>query len=349
MRFGTSYSRSDRVARRTFLASLAALPASGLLLRAQSPRRLLPLALNHMTLSVSDIGRSLDFYQKLFGMPIVARQADTLILGIGEGPQFLALSGGSQNATKSINHFCLTVDEFDVNHVLAVLGEHRVESASGGEGLTGGALRVRVRMRGEDYGGAPEGTPELYFGDPDGVVVQLQEARYCGGKGLVGEICAKTDLASSPGLFKLRDLNHFTLFVSDQARSIAFYQGLFGMPIKTYQGALPLLSVGSGSQFLALAQAPTKPAIHHACLTIDNFQHEEVLEKLTEVGVRPRDDGGSGPAPPMTSYVTPRMADRGGARGGTPELYFTDPDGILLQLQDTKYCGGSGYLGDGCS
>jgi hypothetical protein len=50
----------------------------------------------------------------------------------------------------------------------------------------------------------------------------------------------------------------------------------------------------------------------------------------------------------MTSYVTLRMENRGGAKEGTPELYFTDPDGLLIQLQDVKYCGGSGVLGDVC-
>jgi len=43
-----------------------------------------------------------------------------------------------------------------------------------------------------------------------------------------------------------------------------------------------------------------------------------------------------------------RMEDRGGAPGGTPELYFTDPEGLLMQLQDTSYCGGSGFLGNDC-
>jgi hypothetical protein len=43
-----------------------------------------------------------------------------------------------------------------------------------------------------------------------------------------------------------------------------------------------------------------------------------------------------------------RMQNRGGAPGGTPELYFTDPDGLLMQLQDTTYCGGGGFLGDDC-
>jgi hypothetical protein len=40
--------------------------------------------------------------------------------------------------------------------------------------------------------------------------------------------------------------------------------------------------------------------------------------------------------------------DAGGAKGGTPELYFTDPDGITIQIQETKYCGGVGYLGEVC-
>ena len=56
-----------------------------------------------------------------------------------------------------------------------------------------------------------------------------------------------------------------------------------------------------------------------------------------------------GPPGPVLSYVTMRMEDRGGDKGGTPELYFTDPDGILMQIQDVKYCGGSGYLGEVCA
>jgi hypothetical protein len=43
------------------------------------------------------------------------------------------------------------------------------------------------------------------------------------------------------------------------------------------------------------------------------------------------------------------MPNRGGAEGGTPELYFSDPDGIHVQLQEPSYCGGTGYLGNDCS
>jgi hypothetical protein len=56
----------------------------------------------------------------------------------------------------------------------------------------------------------------------------------------------------------------------------------------------------------------------------------------------------TGPVGPLRHYISMRMENRGGAPGGTPELYFTDPDGLLMQLQDTSYCGGGGILGDIC-
>jgi len=47
----------------------------------------------------------------------------------------------------------------------------------------------------------------------------------------------------------------------------------------------------------------------------------------------------------VCSSILTRLPDWGRVLGDTPELYFTNPDGILLQLQDMSYCGGDGYLG----
>lgn len=210
-------------------------------------------------------------------------------------------------------------------------------------------MTVRVLKRGEERGGAPEGTPELFITDPDGIVIQLVDSTACGGAGRLGERCpARPEPPPGGGLLTLRELNHFTIFVTDPARSIALYQQLFGMSIDTYQGALPLLRVGSGRQFLALAGAAGQPAsVHHACLTVDRFDVDRVLGALEEHGVTPQ-RAATGPVAPLRSYVTMRMPDRGGAPDGTPELYFTDPDGILIQLQAEGYCGGGGYLGSEC-
>lgn len=342
-RLMTAYERGH-VTRRGFLGSLAALAMTPRV-RAQAGSPIPVRAINHMTLSVSDPARSLDWYQGLFGLPIAARQANTVVLRIGDGPQFMAI-GGASSDTPGISHLCLTVDDFDADRLVRLLGEHGIASSQ-----TSGPMEVRIRMRGEEFGGAPEGTPELYFGDPDGVVIQLQDTTYCGGAGTLGNSClAAVEPAPTPGLLTVRDFNHFTLFVTDQSESTALYRRLFGFPVDTYQGALPVLRVGSGNQFLMLAGAARSPQgaiIHHACLTVDDFDPDRILGVLEGYGIRPRGDT-EGPVGPLTSYVTTRMANRGGAMGGTPELYFTDPDGVLIQLQDARYCGGAGYLGDVC-
>ncbi len=352
-------SRKQEIGRRTFLGSMAALAVSGCgsedgadtsaSSTAGQTSSTLPgppiqvQSINHMTLSVSDPAASLAWYQGLFGMPIVARQAGTIVLQVGDGPQFIALGGGA-NDNARITHFCLAVDNFDDERIVQILAENGV-AATG----QSGPLESRVRMRGEDFGGAPAGTPELYFGDPDGIVVQLQDSSYCGGAGLLGEECLATpEPAPGEGLLALGEFNHFTLFVGDQPRSIQFYQSLFGLPIDTYQGALPVLRVGSGKQFLALAGVPPMAGrIHHASLSVEDFDVDRIFSLLEGYGLTVLGEAG-GANGPLQTYVTMRGSDRGGAPEGTPELYFTDPDGILIQLQDPTYCGGNGYLGAEC-
>src|SRR6187549_2517272 len=107
-----------QITRRDLLLSLPVLAgASNVIprLRAQqSPAPPIPLrALNHMTLMVSDVKRSVDFYQGLFGMPIQARQGAAVLLRIGAGPQFIAIARGGADAKPGIGHFCMTTDNFN--------------------------------------------------------------------------------------------------------------------------------------------------------------------------------------------------------------------------------------------
>jgi catechol 2,3-dioxygenase-like lactoylglutathione lyase family enzyme len=92
--------------------------------------------------------------------------------------------------------------------------------------------------------------------------------------------------------------------------------------------------------------APPRPSgIDHACLAMDNFDPAAVTKLLVSYGLKQQDGQGR---TPLVTYISLRMPNRGGAEGGTPELYFTDPDGLAIQLQDVKYCGGGGFLGDAC-
>jgi catechol 2,3-dioxygenase-like lactoylglutathione lyase family enzyme len=124
----------------------------------------------------------------------------------------------------------------------------------------------------------------------------------------------------------VKTMNHVTVFVPNVQKSVDFYQGLFGMPILTRQGPAGInLSTGTGFYGIYPAQAgATTGSINHVCFGMDNFDADAVLKQLSDRGVkgniRLRDD--------------------------TKELYFTDPDGIRVQLQDVKYIGGTGVLGD---
>lgn len=349
------------ISRRSLLLTLPALAMAPWARRAmaQSAPTIPVHSLNHTTLTVSDPKRSLDFYQGLFGMPVQARQGDVVCLSIGDGPQFLAISGGP-DATPSIDHFCVSVDDFDVDRILESLARHGVSSSddpAAGGGLSGGAMRVRVRMRGESAGGDPAGTPEIYVGDPDGTVVQIQDASYCGGAGVLGHICRTVETSPVKGVFQARDVSHFTIRSSDAQRANSFYASLFGLPVQVMQGGTPALGIGSGVQFVMFTGGagtpgpgggPPRPAgIDHVCLSVDGFDVDRILKGLEGFGVKPR-GAATDRVGPMTSYVSMRMPNRGGAPGGTPEVYFTDPDGLRIQLQDARYCGGGGYLGSAC-
>ena len=135
--------------------------------------------LNHVTLTVSDVQRSVAFYQRIFGMPLVTTQgtaadwsAPTIpVLGIGNGPQFITFVRGD---TPSINHYCLGMEGFDANRIVKTLAEHGVEAR-----VSRSAVREPAFI--------------LSFRDPDNISVQIQDVSYCGGSGVLGNLCDPAD------------------------------------------------------------------------------------------------------------------------------------------------------------
>src|SRR5262249_44410641 len=65
---------------------------------------------SQMTLTVTDLKRSLDFYQGLFGMAVQARQGAAVLLRVGSGPQYLALKEGSK---AGYSYYGLAVEGFN--------------------------------------------------------------------------------------------------------------------------------------------------------------------------------------------------------------------------------------------
>jgi catechol 2,3-dioxygenase-like lactoylglutathione lyase family enzyme len=269
----------------------------------------------------------------------------------------MALSPAGSNMPSIVSNVGMGIDNFNADQVISILAQHGVTKADPAEpGLSGGPMKVRVSKRGD--------TNELFLGDPDGMIVQLQDTKYCGGTGPLGAACMAPEASSQKGLLSLKELSHFTVFgVANADRTQTFYQEAFGMPIRARQGPVgtgtgaPGLGIGPGVSFIMFAgggaprggaaPAAQRPStINHVCMNMENFDKDEVTKKLVSFGLT--SNGTQAATGPLKTYVSMRMPNRGGAPDGTPELYFTDPDGLLLQLQDVKYCGGAGLLGEVC-
>jgi catechol 2,3-dioxygenase-like lactoylglutathione lyase family enzyme len=361
--------------RRHFLLSLPALALSPNVL-AQSPPTFRVNGLSQITLTVSDVARSLEFYQGLFGMPVQARQGSTVLLRIGNGPRFIALRQAAAGERPSISALGFGVQDFSVDRALQTLAAHGITAAPS-DAQKPGPKQALVRTRRPNEGGSPDGTRDLFVADPSGVVFQLHDVSYCGGSGALGNTCPMPEPSPKKGLIALKDTSHFTIAASDPT-TVQMYLDLFGFKPMVYQAATPAWQIGSGVHFLmfiggggptrggaaagpppggqppgggrgrgaAGGGAPARAAgIDHASVGMDNFDPAAVTKLLVSYGLKQQEGQGR---TPLVTYISLRMPNRGGAEGGTPELYLTDPDGLAIQIQDVKYCGGGGFLGELC-
>jgi catechol 2,3-dioxygenase-like lactoylglutathione lyase family enzyme len=380
---------SASIDRRQFIAALPALALAPRIL-AQMPAPAFRVnGLSQITLTVSDVARSLDFYQGLFGMPVQARQGSAVLLRIGNGPRFIALRQATAGEKPSISALGFGVRDFSIDRAMQTLTSQGFTPAPA-DAQKPGPKQVLVRTRRANEGGSPDGsTRDMFAADPSGVVFQLHDVNYCGGSGALGTTCPAPEPSAKKGLIALRDTSHFTIAATDPT-TVQMYLDLFGFTPLAYQAQTPAWQVGNGVHFLMFigGGGPTRggaagapppgggrpggapgagraggapgggraggapgggpgrtAGIDHACVAMDNFDPAAVTKTLVSYGLKQQEGQGR---TPLVTYISLRMPNRGGAEGGTPELYFTDPDGLAIQLQDVKYCGGGGFLGELC-
>jgi catechol 2,3-dioxygenase-like lactoylglutathione lyase family enzyme len=318
--------------RRFVLGATIAMPVIATPLAAQTLEPAITTSrLNNVMIAVSDLDRSVNFYQKLFGPAVI--DGEVAIIRIGEGPDFLGIFQVKNGAQTGFMSYGLAVENFDPVRV--------------GKALTGINAKSEITDR--------NGTPEIWTYDPDGIKIQLQDVTYGHGAGPLG---AKLPLARSRvrPAFNLRAISHVTLFDSNFSKSHDFYTRAFGWPVQSKQGATWALSVGKGLGFVALRGDTNNPStgvgINHACFTMPAFDPNKVMNILVDSGLEPVEYGSNARNKPLTCSTRFRQrANNGGGPGhwlGSAELYFNDPDNIVMQLQDVSYCGGSGPQGEVC-
>jgi catechol 2,3-dioxygenase-like lactoylglutathione lyase family enzyme len=319
----------------SLLPAIAAQPAAGIRVE----------KLNYFEIRVSDIDKSLVFYQQLLGMPVQSRSSDRILLKIGELNQYLAIRPLQAGESPAITQLGYSVQNYDLETQLTALKENGFQEIAPPDITLPGIENTM-----STWIDRQENMPTLYFSDARGLIVRLTDPSWCGGEGPLGNSCSALENVPA-GVIQLDEINHFTSFVNDGAGANLFYQEFFDLEIQAYQGpGSPVTGIGDGKQFVMYAgpfpggeNAPAN--IHHVSFNLEGFDVDDLLSRLESQGITDRGERQTGP---MMHYISLRMPARGGVEGGTPEVYFTDPDGILMQLQDTTYCGGGGYLGNEC-
>jgi catechol 2,3-dioxygenase-like lactoylglutathione lyase family enzyme len=129
------------------------------------------LALHHVNVIVSDLPRSLAFYQKLFGLTIIERPTfknPGAWLACGGLQVHLSVHPPGSFRTANVDgadtHFAFRTEDFD--GALATL----IANGFGEDAAEDDPMRVMVRRDG------PAGFPQLFLLDPDRNIIEINGA-----------------------------------------------------------------------------------------------------------------------------------------------------------------------------
>src|SRR5499426_2562332 len=135
-----------RISRRELIQSLAMLAAAGSAEAAPQQTPFKSSRIDHISIQVTDLPRSISFYQKVFGLSILNEDKANEIVRMGTTRTIVSLH--HKPPTGIVDHFAIAIDGFDRDAVTRALKQH---------GLTA--------EENLDYG--------FYVRDPAGIPVQI--------------------------------------------------------------------------------------------------------------------------------------------------------------------------------
>jgi len=130
-------------------------------------------------------------------------------------------------------------------------------------------------------------------------------------------------------IFRIRELDHIVLRVRDVDTMLRFYTDVLGCTLELAQHDLGLYQLRAGKSLIDLVPVDGKLGrmggaapgadglnLDHFCLTIEPFEPEQLCAWLAGKGAPASD-----------------VERRYGAEGYGPSLYFSDPEGNLVELK----------------
>jgi glyoxylase I family protein len=136
------------LSRRELVSGLAILAAGGTGAAAQEGVDFKDANIDHVSIHVADLQRSVEFYQKMFGFTVVSQDQPGGIVRLGNTKVLVSLNHGSPAGV--IDHFAIGIPRFSRESAARYLKQRRATPLEG------------------DYAG-------LHVKDPDGINVQISQ------------------------------------------------------------------------------------------------------------------------------------------------------------------------------
>ena len=93
---------------------------------------------------------------------------------------------------------------------------------------------------------------------------------------------------TSAASLKAGSINHASVLVSDMARSIDFYNRVFGLSVMNEDKENKISRLGNGAKVLvSLRVEPPPGLVDHFAIGVENFNREAVTQNLKELGLTP--------------------------------------------------------------
>jgi len=108
---------------------------------------------------------------------------------------------------------------------------------------------------------------------------------------LTAVAAATAGTTASAAALKAGSINHTSVLVSDMARSIDFYNRVFGLSVQNEDKPNKISRLGIGGKVLvSLRVEPPPGQIDHFAIGVENFNKEAVTKTLQEMGLMPREN-----------------------------------------------------------
>jgi glyoxylase I family protein len=133
-------------------------------------------------------------------------------------------------------------------------------------------------------------------------------------------------------MFRIRDIDHIVIRVSDLERMIEFYCQVLGCTVEWRRPDLGLVHLRAGNAMIDLipvtgelgrkggaAPGPEGRNLDHVCLRVSPFDADAIVAHLQSHGIE-------------AGEVRPRF----GAQGEGLSLYVHDPEGNVVELKGAK-------------